>query len=151
MVECTPITILLVYDPLSSLAYPMIPYTHSAAGNLPIKILVAKHSQQVSLYTPGIIQYILALAVHYNNRNELQRVAKIPHIILLLIACDIGPYNTISLRLTPHYALHNTTCACSCVHMHVQSFYSQYRCYFKPETNLPTPRQWQPRNWHWSS
>ena len=35
-------TILFAHDPLSSLAYLMITYTHPAAGNLSKKTLVAK-------------------------------------------------------------------------------------------------------------
>ena len=46
MVERTPINalqlFLLVHDLLSSSAYPLITYTHPAAGNLPLKTLVAK-------------------------------------------------------------------------------------------------------------
>ena len=35
------VTVLLVHDPFSSLAYPMITHTPPVAGNLPIKALVA--------------------------------------------------------------------------------------------------------------
>ena len=45
-IKCTPINVLQLFcwahDPLSSLDYPMITYTHPAASNLPIKTLVAK-------------------------------------------------------------------------------------------------------------
>ena len=48
MVECTKINVLQLFcwpmghDPLPSLGYLMITYTHPAAGDLPIKTLVAK-------------------------------------------------------------------------------------------------------------
>ena len=43
---------MLAHDPLSPLAYPMITYTHPAAGNLPIKTLVAKQQPtKVHAYT----------------------------------------------------------------------------------------------------
>ena len=52
IVECTPINILqllLAHDPLSSLVYRMITYTHPTASNLPIKTLVAKQ-QPTNIY-----------------------------------------------------------------------------------------------------
>ena len=45
---------MLAHDPLSSSAYAMITYTHPAAGNLPIKALVAKQ-RQTSIYVCTLV------------------------------------------------------------------------------------------------
>ena len=80
------VTVLLVHDPLSSLAYPMITHTPLVASNLPIKTLVAIAMTNKFIYSIPRNVYIachmhlhvdvfinrkIILDRHYGKRNNL--------------------------------------------------------------------------------